>query len=375
MRTLTMMLLAVVAMAAGAATLRALQPQESPVTSAQETSMTSPKTISRSGHSIARLPADKVAELARKLTPEQYRVTQKSGTEAAFCGNLVDNHKQGVYTCVVCGLPLFSSEHKFDSGSGWPSFFQPFDRDHIAYVKDDSHGMQRVEIECARCAAHLGHVFEDGPKPTGLRYCLNSAALVFHEKGQPLPIESQPLPLKTAYFAGGCFWGIEHRFQQCPGVIGVESGYMNGTTENPTYEQVCDHGTHHAEAVKVTYDPSRVSYRQLLQGFFLMHDPTQLDRQGPDVGDQYRSAVFTVDAEQQKEAEAVRAELQLSPKFTGRKIVTVIEPAKTFYPAELYHQDYVERTGRACHAVNPWPEVFKDRAPDAAAKPAAAEKH
>jgi methionine-S-sulfoxide reductase len=134
---------------------------------------------------------------------------------------------------------------------------------------------------------------------------------------------------------------------------------MNGTTENPTYEEVCGHGTHHAEAVKVTYDPAKVTYRQLLQGFFLMHDPTQLDRQGPDVGDQYRSAVFTADAEQRKEAEAVRAEMQLSPKFAGRKIVTVIEPAKTFYAAELYHQDFVERTGRACHAVNPWPEVLK----------------
>lgn len=347
-----------VAVIAVALMLAALRTPQTPTSPIQETTMTQKNTVSRSGYSVARLPPEKVTELAKKLTPEQYRVTQKSGTEAAFCGTLVDNHKEGVYTCVVCGLPLFSSDHKFDSGSGWPSFFQPFDRDHVAYLKDDSHGMERIEIQCARCGSHLGHVFEDGPKPTGLRYCLNSAALAFHEKGQPLPPESRPMTMKTAYFAGGCFWGVEHIFQLCPGVIGAESGYMNGTTEKPTYEDVCGHGTGHAEAVKVTYDPAKVSYRQLLDGFFRMHDPTQLNRQGPDVGDQYRSAVFTVDAEQQKEAEAFKAELQASARFAGRKLVTVIEPAKTFHPAEAYHQDYVERTGRACHVGNPWPEVF-----------------
>ena len=190
-----------------------------------------------------------------------------------------------------------------------------------------------------------------------------SSDLTFHEKGQPLPPESQPVPLQTAYFAGGCFWGIEHRFQQCPGVADAVSGYMNGTTANPTYEDVCGHGTGHAEAVKVTFDPTRVSYSQLLDGFFRMHDPTQLNRQGPDVGDQYRSAVFTVNDAQRQEAETFKAALQASPKYQGRPIATVIEPAKTFYPAENYHQDYVERTGRACHAVNPWPEVLGTNKP------------
>lgn len=318
------------------------------------------RTLSRSGYNTLPLSKEQVEILAKKLTPEQYKVTQNAGTEPAFCGNLLDNKKAGVYCCVVCGLPLFPSENKFNSGTGWPSFFAPFDKDHVNYKKDNDMGMERIEIDCARCRAHLGHVFKDGPNPTGLRYCLNSAALVFYENGAARSPESLPLPLKSAYFAGGCFWGVEHWFQECPGVAEVASGYMNGSSDNPTYEEVCAHKSGHAEVVRVTFDPTKVSYQQLLDGFFRMHDPTQLDRQGPDVGDQYRSAVFTTDEQQLAEAKAFTATLQASPKFAGKKIVTVIEPAKKFFVAEAYHQDYVERTGRACHGVNPWPAVFAE---------------
>ncbi len=147
-------------------------------------------TTSRSGFDLAPLSHERVAALAAGFTPEERHVILHQGTERPFCGLLLDNKKPGVYTCRLCGLPLFASTAKFHSGTGWPSFFQPFDRDHIREIADDSHGMRRVEIRCARCDAHLGHVFDDGPPPTHLRYCLNSVSLQFVDDGQPLPLRT-----------------------------------------------------------------------------------------------------------------------------------------------------------------------------------------
>ncbi len=329
-------------------------PQERAAAQAlQDDSAMKPR-YSKSNFDVTPLAREKVAALAEKLDPDARRVTQSAETERPFCGALVDNHKEGAYVCVVCGLPLFSSANKFDSGTGWPSFFQPFDRDHVGEHVDVRHGMRRTEIHCARCSAHLGHVFDDGPPPTGLRYCLNSVALRFFEKDQPLPPESQPVHAETAYFAGGCFWGVEHWLQQGAGVINAESGYMQGQVDHPTYRQVCSDTTGHAETVKVVFDPARISFERLLEAFFKLHDPTQLDRQGPDVGDQYRSGIWTTSDAQKTAAEAFVKKVAASKRYGSRPIVTRIEPAKTFWPAEEYHQDYVEKTGRACHVVNPW---------------------
>lgn len=145
---------------------------------------------SRSGFDITPLSAQRIDALASAFTPEERHVILDHGTERPFCGTLLDNKKQGTYTCRLCGLPLFASNAKFNSGTGWPSFFQPYDKEHIRELTDESYGMKRVEIRCARCDAHLGHVFDDGPAPTHLRYCLNSISMEFVDEGQPLKLKS-----------------------------------------------------------------------------------------------------------------------------------------------------------------------------------------
>jgi peptide methionine sulfoxide reductase msrA/msrB len=330
------------------------------------------------------------AQWRDRLTPEQFSILRSSSTERPFCGTLLDNHQTGVYACAGCGLPLFSSDSKFHSGTGWPSFFQPIAEGNIVEQTDDSHGMSRTEINCARCGGHLGHVFDDGPRPTGLRFCVNSASLNFTPSDQLAsladPIAEQATKpgggkssekssaaagSATAIFAGGCFWCTEAAFEQLEGVLDVTSGYSGGSADTANYEAVCTGRTGHAEAIRITYDPKKISYDTLLDVFFDAHDPTQLNGQGADIGTQYRSAIFFADAEQKKAAEAKIKQLTDKHKFDG-PIVTKLEPLLAFYPAEDYHQNYVDNNPnqpyvraaaipKACKVREKHPELIKKK--------------
>lgn len=284
------------------------------------------------------------------LSREQYEVLRKCGTERPFTGQYNDHWDEGLYVCAGCGTPLFRSETKYEHNTGWPSFTAPVDEARVEYRDDHSLLTKRVEVRCAACGGHLGHVFDDGPGPTYLHYCINSAALDFKPEtsGKPAVPAPDAEAAGTATFAAGCFWGVEHKLGRLPGVLSTVVGYAGGKTIDPTYEEVCSGRTGHAEAVKVTFDPKRVSYADLVRHFFSIHDPTQVDRQGPDRGTQYRSAIFFHSEEQEAQAREVMDDLERSGRHKKR-LATELVRATAFYMAEEYHQKYYEKHGIVCY--------------------------
>lgn len=269
----------------------------------------------------------------KKLTKEEERVIIHKGTERPFTGEYNKHYEDGTYNCKRCGTALYRSDSKFDSGCGWPSFDDEIEGAVMRI--SDADGV-RTEIVCANCGAHLGHVFT-GEQFTSknTRHCVNSISLDFVPNTQ------------KAIFAGGCFWGVEHLFQKVDGVLGTSVGYIGGDTQNPSYKEVCSGTTGHTEAIQITYDPGKVSYEELVKLFFEIHDFTQVNRQGPDIGEQYRSAIFYTNPEQTEISRKIMKQLA----EMNYRVATALVEASKFWKADEYHQDYYDKTGKSpyCH--------------------------
>lgn len=272
------------------------------------------------------------------LTPHEEAILVHRKTERPSTGAYEQFDRVGIFACKQCDAPLYASSSKFDAGCGWPSFDEEIPHAVDRIPDPDGH---RTEIRCHRCQGHLGHVFlGERLTPKNTRHCVNSLSLTF------IPAFTEE-GYEKAIFAGGCFWGVEALFEHEPGVIGTKVGYVGGKVANPTYEEVCSGLTGHAEALEVIFDPEATSFEKMARLFFEIHDPTQVMRQGPDIGEQYRSAIFYLTDRQKKIAQLLIGELEKK----GLKIATQIAPASLFYEAESDHQRYYDKTGKSpyCH--------------------------
>lgn len=275
----------------------------------------------------------------KTLTPETKHVVFEKGTEAPFSGEYYNEEGQGTYLCRVCGLALFRADAKFHSGCGWPSF----DDEIVGTIRREPDGDgRRTEILCTRCGAHLGHVFSgEYFTAKNQRHCVNSLSVDFVHSDTILDSEE-------AIFAGGCFWGVQHLFNQLKGVVKTEVGYTGGHYLNPSYSDVCRGDSGHLEATRVIYDPTLLDYETLTKYFLEIHDPTQANGQGPDIGSSYLSAIFYLNATQKEIAEKL---IQLL-RNKGLNVVTQVREASVFWKAEPDHQEYYLKTGKApyCHS-------------------------
>ncbi|MDA3850237.1 MAG: bifunctional methionine sulfoxide reductase B/A protein [Spirochaetaceae bacterium] len=273
--------------------------------------------------------------LNNRLSPSQLDIIEHSGTEAPWTGELLENHVEGTYICTRCKAPLYLSDSKFNSESGWPSFDDEID----GAVTRQSDGF-RTEIICNSCGAHLGHVFDnEGFTAKNTRHCVNSQSLEF------VPAQGE---VGRAVFAGGCFWGVEHLYKSLEGVVDTTVGYSGGNLAYPTYRDVLGHDTGHYEVIEVVYDTSIIDFESIAKFFFEIHDPTQTDGQGPDIGEQYLSVVFYQNETQREITENLIEQLEEK----GYDIATQFKPSVAFWPAEVYHQDYYELKGTQpyCHS-------------------------
>ncbi len=269
-----------------------------------------------------------------QLTLEEQHVILEGGTETPFTGSLLNNKEDGTYICKRCNAQLFDSSAKFDSKSGWPSFDESIEW-AIEYKNDGD----RTEIRCANCGGHLGHVFyNEGFTDKNARYCVNSLSLNF------TPVHSN---IEYAYFASGCFWGTEYWFEKANGVEAAVSGYAGGDKDYPTYQDVRSGTTGHLETVRVEYDPNLTTYEELVKLFFETHDYTQANGQGPDIGNQYLSAIFYSTEEEKL---VIKKYINIL-KSMGKTVATTVREFTNFYPAEEYHQDYYAKNNATpyCH--------------------------